>query len=166
MSDIAIISGSPSGNSSSEKVLNYLGAFLEQEGLSIRHISVKDVSSDVLFEGKYDSPEIQHIAAVLQDAKGVIVGSPVFKGAYSGVLKALIDLLPQDVLEHTPVLPLMTGGSPSHLLALDYALKPVLALLKANNLKGLYFKDTKIDKQSEILIILNNDLLYKKRHFY
>jgi len=166
MSDIAIISGSPSGNSSSEKVLNYLGAFLEQEGLSIRHISVKDVSSDVLFEGKYDSPEIQHIAAVLQDAKGVIVGSPVFKGAYSGVLKALIDLLPQDVLEHTPVLPLMTGGSPSHLLALDYALKPVLALLKAHNLKGLYFQDTQIDKQSEIPIIDEDVLQRTKRQLY
>src|SRR5690625_7567386 len=99
MSDIAILSGSPSGNSSSEKVLNYLGAFLEQEGLSIRHISVKDVSSDVLFEGKYDSPEIQHIAAVLQDAKGGIVGSPVVMDASYGVIKALIDILLQHKLE-------------------------------------------------------------------
>lgn len=163
MSDIVIISGSPSGNSRSEKVLNYLGTLLEQEGLSIRHISVKDVSSEVLFEGKYDSPEIQHISALLQDAKGVIIGSPVYKGAYSEVLKALIDLLPQDVLEHTPVLPLMTGGSPAHLLAVEYTLKPVLASLKAHNLKGLYFIDSQIDKENEIPIIDKDTLQRTKR---
>ena len=162
MSDIVIISGSPSENSKTKNVLNYLGTLLEQEGLPIKHISVKNVTSDVLFEGKYDSPEIQHISSLLQDAKGVIIGSPVYKGAYSGVLKALIDLLPQDVLKHTPVLPLMTGGSPSHLLALDYALKPVLASLKAHNLKGLYFQDTEIDKQSEIPII-DEDILQRTK---
>src|SRR5690554_5130395 len=121
---------------------------------------------DVLFEGKYGSPEIHHITALLQHAKGVIIGSPVYKGAYSGVLKALIDLLPQDVLKHTPVLPLMTGGSPSHLLALDYALKPVLASLKAHNLKELYFQDTEIDKQSEIPIIDEDILQRTKRQLY
>src|SRR5699024_500947 len=142
------------------------GTLLEQVGLRVRHISVKDVSSDVLIEGKYDSPEIQHISVLLQDARGVIIGSPVYKGAYSGVLKALIDLLPQDVLKHTPVLPLMTGGSPSHLLALDYTLKPVLAELKAHNLKGLYFQDTQIDKQSEIPIIDEAILQRTKRQLY
>lgn len=166
MSDIIIISGSPSENSKTEKVLNYLGIFLEQEGLSITHISVKDVSSDVLLGGKYNSPEIQRIAALLQDAKGAIIGSPVYKGAYSGVLKTLIDILPQDVLKHTPVLPLMTGGSPSHLLALEYALKPVLASLKAHNLKGLYLQDTQIDKQSEIPIIDEDTLQRTKRQLY
>lgn len=74
----------------------------------------------------------------------------------------MIDLLPQDVLKHTPVLPLMTGGSPSPQLALDYALKPLLASLKAHNLKGLYFQDTQIDKQSEISII-DEDILQRKK---
>ncbi|PAE07098.1 FMN reductase (NADPH) [Terribacillus saccharophilus] len=166
MSDIIIVSGSPSDNSKSKKVLNYLGTLLEQEGFSIRHISVKDVSKDVLFEGKYDSPEIHHIATLLQESKGVIIGSPVYKGAYSGVLKTLIDLLPQDVLKHKPVLPLMTGGSPAHLLALEYALKPVLASLKAHNLKGLYFIDSQIDKQGEITIIDEDTLKRTKKQLY
>src|SRR5690625_1322300 len=116
MSDIIIISGSPSNTSKTKKVLDYLGEIMEKEGFSIKHISVRDVSKDVLFEGAYDSLEIQNIATLIQDAKGVIIGSPVYKGAYSGVLKTLIDVLPQDVLEHKPVLPIMTGGSSSHLL--------------------------------------------------
>ncbi|MGG7619328.1 NAD(P)H-dependent oxidoreductase [Bacillus coreaensis] len=105
MSDIIIISGSPSDISKTKKVLDYLGTLVEQEGFSIKHISVRDVSKDVLFEGAYDSPEIHNIASLIQDAKGVIIGSPVYKGTYSGVLKTLIDVLPHDVLKHKPVLP-------------------------------------------------------------
>jgi|SRR5690625_26511 len=166
MSDIIIISGSPSNTSKTKKVLDYLGEIMEKEGFSIKHISVRDVSKDVLFEGAYDSLEIQNIATLIQDAKGVIIGSPVYKGAYSGVLKTLIDVLPQDVLEHKPVLPIMTGGSSSHLLALEYTLKPVLATLKAHNLKGLFFKDSQIDKQREIPIIDEDTLKRTKKQLY
>ncbi len=91
----------------------------------------------------------------LQKADGVIVGSPVYKASYSGVLKALFDLLPQDVLQDTFVLPVMTGGSSSHLLALDYALKPLLATVKAHSLKGLYFQDSEISKTGSEVIIDN-----------
>jgi FMN reductase len=45
------------------------------------------------------------------------------------VLKVFLDLLPQDGLAGKLVLPVATGGSQSHMLALDYALRPVLASL-------------------------------------
>ena len=153
MPKIVIISGSPSEHSRSEQVLTYIGRLLEQENYSVTHISVKDVPAEDLVKGNFNSPAISKITARIEAADGVIVGSPVYKGAYSGVLKALIDLLPQDVLQHKPVLPLMTGGSPSHLLAVEYALKPVLATLKAHNLKGLYILDEQIDKHNHNPII-------------
>lgn len=153
MSDIVIISGSPTELSRSEQVLKYLGRQLENKQLAVTRISVKDVPYHDLFTGDFNSPTVKQIAATIRAAKGVIIGSPVYKGAYSGVLKALIDILPQDLLQHKPVLPLMTGGSPSHLLALEYALKPVLSTLKAHNLKGLYLLDTEIDKHNANPII-------------
>ena len=55
-----------------------------------------------------------------------MVATPVYKAAYSGLLKVLLDLLPQTALKEKTVLPLATGGSPHHMLALDYALRPVL----------------------------------------
>ncbi|WP_324609842.1 NADPH-dependent FMN reductase [Oceanobacillus damuensis] len=146
MSDIVIVSGSPSESSRSERILQYLGSFLEKEHLTVTHISVKDVPAEDLLFGNFDSPEVKQIANQIEDAKGVIVGTPVYKASYSGVLKALFDILPPDILKDTPVLPLMTGGSLSHLLALEYALKPLLATLKGQNLKGLYFLDSQIDK--------------------
>lgn len=153
MSKIVLISGSPSEFSRSDRVLQYLGTLVKQENYEVVHISVRDVTPEDLLQGNFNSPVIAEIAKQIQEADGVIVGSPVYKAAYSGVLKALFDILPADVLKHTPALPLMTGGSPSHLLAMEYALKPLLATLKAQNLKGLYFQDSQIDKhQAEPII--------------
>ncbi|MBM7571163.1 NADPH-dependent FMN reductase [Aquibacillus albus] len=150
MSEIVLLSGSPTYPSRSESVLRYLSDLLEKEGFSTINISVRDFSPEDLFYARFDSPDIQHIAQSLQNAKGIIIGSPVYKASYSGVLKALIDLLPQDVLQDTPVFPIMTGGSGAHLLAIEYALKPLLASLKGQNLKGVYLLDNQIDKANTL----------------
>ncbi|UFU00780.1 NADPH-dependent FMN reductase [Radiobacillus kanasensis] len=163
MSDIVVLSGSPSERSRSDLVLRHLGTLLEKEKLKVTHISIRDVPQEVLFYGKYDSQAIQEITSLIQNAKGVIIGSPVYKAAYSGVLKALIDLLPQDVLQDTPVLPIMTGGSPAHLLAIEYTLKPLLANLKGQNLKGVYLLDSQINKESLENPIIDFEILERTR---
>ncbi|SEU09792.1 FMN reductase [Salinibacillus kushneri] len=163
MNEIILLSGSPSNPSRSDQVLKYLGLLLEQENFAVNHISIRDFSADDLFLGRYDSPAIKRLTTLIEKSEGVIVGSPVYKGAYSGVLKALLDLLPQDVFKSTPVLPVMTGGSAGHLLALEYSLKPVLATLKAHNLKGLYFLDEQINKYRELPIVDEEILLRAKK---
>jgi FMN reductase len=51
-------------------------------------------------------------------------------------------VLPQTALKGKLVLPLATGGSPHHMLALDYALRPVLQSLGARHiLPGIYATD-------------------------
>lgn len=162
MSAIVILSGSPSPLSRSERILYYLGDQTEQKGFSVKYISVRDVEAEDLLFANFKSPKIKEIAADLEKAEGIIVGSPVYKASYAGVLKALFDLMPQDVLRGTVSLPVMTGGSLSHLLALDYALKPLLATLKSQSLKGLYFQDSEIDKTRENPI-LDDDMLTRTK---
>ncbi|WP_156856428.1 NADPH-dependent FMN reductase [Oceanobacillus sp. AG] len=162
MSQIVIVSGSPSALSRSERILYYLGDLAEEEGYSVKHISVKDIDAEDLLFANFNSPKIKEIAETLEKADGIIVDSPVYKASYSGVLKALFDILPQDVLQDTYVLPVMTGGSSSHLLALDYALKPLLATMKAQNLKGLYYKDSDIDKTGNHVIV-DEDVLNRTK---
>lgn len=164
MSEIVILSGSPSESSRSDLVLKYIGDLLKKEGFSVKHISNRDVPMEVVFHGEYNSPEITEIASLLQEAKGVIVGSPVYKAAYTGVLKALLDILPQDVLRETPVFPLMTGGSHAHLLAIEYTLKPVLAVLKGENLQGVYLLDSQIDKKQVENPIIDDEILRRVKH--
>jgi FMN reductase len=72
----------------------------------------------------------------------VIVSTPVYKASYTGVLKAFLDLLPQFGLNGKVVLPLVTGGTVSHVLAIDYALRPVLHALGAQHVvSGLFILD-------------------------
>ena len=148
MSDIVIVSGSPVEVSRSQTILDYIGSILEGKGISAECVSVREVPAEDLISGNYKSFKVNEIAEKLMEADAVFVGSPVYKAAYSGVLKCLFDTPSQDVLYNTPVLPVMTGGSISHLLALEYALKPLLSTLKGKPLKGIYCLDSQVDKMS------------------
>lgn len=162
LSQITIISGSPSALSRTDRVLHYLGNLAEQAGYTTKFISVKDIDAHDLLFANFNIPKIKEITHVIEEADGVIVGSPVYKSSYSGVLKALFDLLPQDVLQDTFILPVMIGGSSSHLLALEYTLKPLLATFKGYNLKGLYYQDKDIG-QSDGHVIINEDVLERTK---
>ncbi|MFP7494179.1 NADPH-dependent FMN reductase [Terribacillus saccharophilus] len=146
MADIIILSGSPSKRSRSQLTADYAGKLAAKQGFTVKEISVTDFAPEDLLYARFDSPEIAAAAQSINEAKGLIVASPVYKAAYTGVLKALLDLLPQHAFRNTPVLPIMTGGSPAHLLALDYALKPLIANLKGEPLQGVYLCDHQINK--------------------
>lgn len=159
MSEIVTISGSPSIESRSTIVLNHLKHKLERDGHTVKEISVLDVDPKVLIYAEYSHPSLREITESIQKADGVIIASPVYKAAYSGVLKTLLDLLPQDVLKDKPVFPLMIGGSQAHLLAIDYSLKPLLAALHAQTiLRGVYLTDSQIDKTNPLEPIIQEDL--------
>jgi FMN reductase len=152
--DVITIAGSPSANSRSTAVLEYTRRALEQRGLRTWGISVRDLPPEDLIYGRFDSPEVAQSAALLNQARAVIVGTPVYKAAYSGVLKTFFDLLPQRALAGKLVLPIATGGSPAHMLALDYALRPLLGALGAQHiLQGVYILDSQIQLENAAMAI-------------
>lgn len=61
----------------------------------------------------------------------LIVVSPTFKGAYSGLLKLFLDMLPMDGLAGTVAVAAMTAGWARHRGAADQLLRPLLAELGA-----------------------------------
>nr|HMN31342.1 NADPH-dependent FMN reductase [Caldilineaceae bacterium] len=126
MLDVLTIAGSPSSPSRSSAVLAYTRRFLEKHGLTTDSLSVRDLEAAELMNARFDGPSIRNGVALVQQARALIIATPVYKAAYSGVLKAFLDLLPQDGLANKTIFPIATGGSASHLLAIDYALKPVL----------------------------------------
>ncbi|MFD2617222.1 NADPH-dependent FMN reductase [Terrilactibacillus laevilacticus] len=146
MRQIVILSGSPAERSRSDRALDQFREIAMDQGYTVQFFSVRDVSPEALFYTRFNDPEVVAIGNALRAADGVIIGSPVYKASYTGIFKALIDLLPEDVLKDTPVLPIMVGGSSKHLLAIEFALKPLLATLKAELLQGVYILDTQIDK--------------------
>ena len=139
MSTLLAVSGSPSGTSRTAKVLHLVIRRLAAEGHRVRLVSVRDLPPAALLGSDPDHPAIAAVARCLAAADGVVIATPVYKAAYSGALKALLDLMPQRALAGKVVLPLATGGTLAHVLALDYALRPVLAAMGADHVVNGYF---------------------------
>jgi len=82
-------------------------------------------------------------------ADGIVVSTPIYKASYTGVLKSFLDLLPQFGLAGKVVLPVATGGTLAHVLAIDYGLRPVLLALAAQHVvSGLFILDKLIERQA------------------
>ncbi|MCX6938346.1 MAG: NADPH-dependent FMN reductase [Verrucomicrobia bacterium] len=145
MPSILLISGSPSASSRSAALLNQARARFAGAGLDTHLFTLRDFPAEDLILGRYDSPAFDSLKKHLEAASAVVVATPVYKAAYAGGLKALLDILPQTALRGKTILPLVTGGSPAHQLVIDYALKPVLAALGATDLhQGVYVVDKQV----------------------
>ncbi len=122
-------------------------------------ISATDLPAEDLVFGRYDSPALEEPKALLANANGVIIATPIYKAAYTGVLKAFLDLLPQKSLTGKPVLPIALGGTIAHLLAIEYALKPVLSELGARHiLATVYAVDKQVQRQPDNSVILDEEI--------
>ncbi|MFC7750848.1 NADPH-dependent FMN reductase [Paenibacillus thermoaerophilus] len=137
---ITIIAGSPNKVSR----LNGLTQFVEENlrasgNVQVNWVRAVELPPEDLIYARFDSPDVREANGKVEEADAVVVASPVYKASYTGVLKTYLDLLPQKALEGKIVLPLFIGGTISHLLAIDYALKPVLAALGARHVLGGVF---------------------------
>lgn len=142
---VLLIAGSPSERSRTAALLQAVGQRLEFRGAHVAQLRVRDLPPQALVLADFAHPAVVSATAQVAEADIVVVATPVYKAAYSGVLKVFLDLLPQTALKGKTVLPLATGGSPHHMLALDYALRPVLQSLGAKNiLPGIYATDAQV----------------------
>jgi FMN reductase len=142
---VLLIAGSPSERSRTAALLEATAQRLENRGVQVKRLRVRDLNPQALLLADFGHPSVLAAQELVADASVLVVATPVYKAAYSGILKVFLDLLPQTALKGKTVLPLATGGSPHHMLALDYALRPVLQSLGAKNiLPGIYATDAQV----------------------
>jgi FMN reductase len=147
---IAILTGSPSRPSRTAALAEHLEQRLSRGAYRVRVIHVRDLPAEPLLHAQVEHPALADAREAVERADGVIIASPVYKAAYTGVLKSFLDLLPQFALRGKAVLPLLTGGTLAHVLALDYGLRPVLQALDARTIvAGLFLLDKWITVSAE-----------------
>jgi FMN reductase len=129
MGVVTTISSSPSTTSRTDVVLAEVTRRVQGAGHVVAPIVLRDLPPGALLQADTADPQIAAAVDTIAAADAVVVSTPVYKAAYGGLLKVFLDLLPQFALRHKVVLPLATGGSPAHVLVVDYALRPVLASL-------------------------------------
>jgi FMN reductase len=153
---VLLIAGSPSEQSRSTALLDSVSHRLAlRSGFMVERLNIRELPAQALLLAEWGHPAIAAAIAQVARARAIVVATPVYKAAYSGLLKVLLDLLPQTALKEKTVLPLATGGSPNHMLALDYTLRPVLQSLSARHiLPGVYATDAQVlqaaDKRYEV----------------
>lgn len=71
------------------------------------------------------------IIDAIEQADALIVGTPVYKGAYTGLFKHAFDLVAPRALVGKPVLLTATGGGSRHALVVEHALRPLFGFFEA-----------------------------------
>lgn len=89
----------------------------------------RDLADDLL-TGFANEP-LQAAVDTVTGADAVIAVTPIFSASYSGLFKTFFDVLDKDALVGTPVLMGATAGTARHSLALEHALRPLFAYLRA-----------------------------------
>lgn len=155
---IVLVSGSPAPGSRSLAIAAHLGAELSARGFAIESVDVRDLPPADLLGACLDAPAIRDAVGRLARADGVVLITPVYKAAYSGALKAFLDLLPQSGLAGKVVLPVAVGGTLTHFLAIDYALRPVLASMGCPHvIGGLFFLDSWLPRTGTGAVLMDQE---------
>ena len=92
-----------------------------------------------------DPAVVEQVERVLA-ADLVVVGSPTYKGSFTGLLKVFLDLLPHRGLEGQVAVPVMLGAAPVHALAVETALRPLLTELGAAVPGSLFLLESTYDE--------------------
>lgn len=79
---------------------------------------------------------------LLLNASLLIVGSPTYKGSYTGLFKHFFDLLDPLSLKGKPIILAATGGGDRHSLIVEHQLRPLFGFFEALTIPtGIYASD-------------------------
>ncbi len=134
------LSGSPTARSKTliavTKAIEYAQAANPEISADVLNIRDHDVQfCDGREPADYEGDTKMIIDRVVA-ADALIIGSPMYRGSYSGVLKNIFDVLPNDAMEGKPVGLIATGGTDHHFLAIEHELKPIVGFFSAHAIPG------------------------------
>ncbi len=133
----ALIAGSPSPQSKSRALLELARERLDAAGFETTVIELAALPAEALLGRKKDA-RVEEAVGAVGSADIVVAASPVYRATYAGLLKVFFDLFPQDALAGRIGVPILTGASPAHRLALDHGFRPLFASVGALVVNGVY----------------------------
>ena len=104
-----------------------------RNGLSARSWDIEDLGPSLAGARRataLDEPA-QAILQAITEADVLVIGSPTYKGSYTGLFKHFFDLLDPAALRGKPVLLTATGGGDRHALIVEHQLRPLFGFFEA-----------------------------------
>jgi FMN reductase len=145
MTSIAVVTGNPKPASRTHTVALTVADALAKELDETGDRLVIDLAEHASRLFDPSDAELNRLTEQVAAADLVIVASPTYKATYTGLLKAFLDRNPNNGLAGVTAVPVMTGGWPGHLLAVEVHLRPVLIELGATvPARGLYVTEPEL----------------------
>lgn len=108
--------------------LGGVGHEVELEAIELRPLA--HAITDAMLTG-FPAGDLAAALESVARADALVAVTPVFGGTFSGLFKSFVDVIPRGDLAGTPVVLAATGGSTRHSLAVEHALRPLLAFHQA-----------------------------------
>jgi len=140
MRTVAVVTAGLSQPSSSRLLADRLGAAVDRalrldgDDVHVEVVELRDLAhaiTDHLLTG-FPSGDLVDAIDLVRRADAVVAVTPIFSASYSGLFKSFFDVLEDGLLEGKPVLLGATAGTARHSLALEFALRPLFAYLRAD----------------------------------
>lgn len=127
-------SGNTTRPSSTKRFVESVSETLAREvGLEHRVFDIEDLGpslSSARSVADLDAQARRVVQAII-DAEALVIGSPTYKGSYTGLFKHVIDLLDPADLRGKPIVLTATGGGDRHSLVVEHQLRPLFAFFEA-----------------------------------
>jgi FMN reductase len=141
MTTVAVVVGNPKRQSRTLAAATYVARELA---------GAPDLVVDLAVLGPalldWSDPDVTELVKQVGAADLVVVASPTYKAAYTGLLKLFLDRFAGGTGLSGLAVPLMLGGSPAHSLAPELTLRPVLTEIGGTVPgRGLYVVDAQHD---------------------
>jgi FMN reductase len=142
---IAVVTGNPKPASRTHAVAQAVADALAAEVGGQAGRLVIDLAEHAKAMFDWSDPDLTRLTAEVAQSDIAIFASPTYKASYTGLLKAFLDRYPGNGLAGVTAVPVMTGGWPGHLLAVEVHLRPVLVELGATvPARGLYVTEPEL----------------------
>jgi NAD(P)H-dependent FMN reductase len=113
---VLLIDGSPAVKSHTHALLGHLEHLFKQRGAETEIITLKEwqlpYNDPALHDRPWDHPHegVRSFAKKVEEADIVVLGSPLYHGTFSGLLKTALDHLTDDGLKGKKVLPVSNAS--------------------------------------------------------
>jgi FMN reductase len=139
MTSIAVITGNPKPQSRTHNAARAVADALAAEITPRPSRLAIDLAEHAARLFDRSDPALTRLNEEVAASDIAIFASPTYKTSYTGMLKAFLDRYGSNGLAGVVAVPVMTGGWPGHLLAVEVHLRPVLVELGATvPARGLY----------------------------
>lgn len=138
-SRVVVVSGGLGQPSSTRLLADRLGVAAEQaataagDTVEAEIIELRPLARDLtnLALTGLAGRELRTALTAVSVADGAVVVTPIYNASFSGLFKMFVDAVEPATWAGLPVLVAATGGTPRHALALEFAVRPLFAALRA-----------------------------------